>query len=566
MSAMGLPTRIACVLGIVIAARIVAAAPARPQQRIAMIGKPSVVRVWGAYAATYQIGRDKFQESIGGSGTGFFITGDGYIATNAHVVSVISDGDAKAKDALLRALYAQLDKKFGAELARLTKAQVEQVLREIKLIELKKLAYVVLPNGDHLDYEIKQYGKPGTGRDCAVIKVATANAPTLPIGDSAKSQVEDHIVVIGYPGVADFVALLDEKSQLQASVTDGAISSLKRAASGEQILQISAPITHGNSGGPAIDQHGEVIGLATFGNQGEIQGFNFLVASATLMQLVKDAKLELEPSPTTQAWRAGLAHYWADEYTAAIAKFDEVHQAFPAHSEVANLIALSRQAQKDGKEKLPSSGAGVFVGIGVGVAVVIGGAMLVLRRGRGRPASGLGYAAPPPGYAAPPPGYAAPPPGYAAPQPQMYGRIAQPTPPHPQMYGRVAPDAGPLIAKTIAIQGGIAPTAFGSLSIGSVTCMRGQLIGQRFALTATGIIVGRQPGVAHVLVNDHRASGKHVWIGLEHGILVAIDQNTTNGTYINDVARGRITRAALRDGDVVIVGEPDCLSLQVKLG
>ena len=117
-----------------------------------------------------------------------------------------------------------------------------------------------------------------------------------------------------------------------------------------------------------------------------------------------------------------------------------------------------------------------------------------------------------------------------------------------------------------AQSGGIAPTAFGSLSIGALNCVRGQLMGQRFALNATGIIVGRQPGVAHILVNDHRASGKHVWIGIENGKLVAIDQGTTNGTYLNDVARGRITRAELRDGDVVIVSEPDCCSLQVKLG
>ena len=152
------------------------------------------------------------------------------------------------------------------------------------------------------------------------------------------------------------------------------------------------------------------------------------------------------------------------------------------------------------------------------------------------------------------------------------GSPANPRPQLP-MYGRI-PSAStpqqpvPQIAKTVAVGAGagIAPTAFGSLSVGSVTCTRGELTGQRFALTATGIIVGRQPGVAHVLVNDHRASGKHVWIGLENGVLVAIDQNTTNGTYINDVARGRITRSPLRDGDVVIVGEPDCLSLQIRLG
>src|SRR5262249_29237716 len=122
------------------------------------------------------------------------------------------------------------------------------------------------------------------------------------------------------------------------------------------------------------------------------------------------------------------------------------------------------------------------------------------------------------------------------PQMPMYGRVQGP----PQMGPPQMPPPQQPIAKTMAIQqgpnqsGGIAPTAFGSLSIGSLTCTRGQLMGHRFALTATGIIVGRQPGVAHILINDHRASGKHVWIGIDQGRLVAIDQGTTNGTYVND--------------------------------
>jgi serine protease Do len=562
--------RLACAIGIglAVASQAAAGPPANPQQQIAMIAKPSVMRVMGAYVGTLQLGRDRYQEAIGGSGTGFFITADGYIATNAHVVANIADGDTKAKEGLTRALLAELRNKFRADFDKLNNEQLVQLYSAIQVVELKKLAFVVLPNGDRLDYEIKQIGKAGTGRDCAIIKVKTSNAPSLPVGDSTKSQVEDHVVVLGYPGVADFERLLDEKSQLQASVTDGAISSLKRAASGEQILQISAPITHGNSGGPAIDQRGNVVGLATFGNEGEVQGFNFLVASSTLLEMVKDAKLELKPSPTSEAWRAGLEHYWADEYTDAIARFEEVETAFPAHSEVMSLIRLSHQAQKEGKEKRPSAGAGLIVGLVLAGLAAIGAVVFVLRRGR-RPAM-VGAM---PAYAAPSPGYPVP---QAAPgQQPMYGRIppgAMPQQPQQQMYGRVPPgqpgmpSPGMPIPKTVAIQGGIAPTAFGSMSVGSLTCTRGQLAGQRFSLTATGVIVGRQPGVAHVLVNDHRASGKHVWIGLENGVLVAIDQNTTNGTYINDVSRGRITRAQLRDGDVVIVSEPDCLSLQLKLG
>lgn len=598
---MSVGMRLACAVAIgLVVARVAQATPASPNQQIALTAKPAVVRVWGAYVGSYELQGEKFQVSIGGSGTGFFITADGFIATNAHVVSDIHDGDEKAKAALARQLGAELQRKYGAQIAKLNRAQLDNLLNSIRLVDFKKLAYVVLPNGDHLDYQIKEIGKAGTGRDCAIIKVNTKNAPTLPVGDSGKSQVEDHIVVLGYPGVADFEQLLDEKSQLQASVTDGAISSLKRAASGEQILQISAPITHGNSGGPAIDQRGNVIGLATFGNQGEIQGFNFLVASATLMELVKDAKLELKPSATTESWRAGLQHFWDDEYTEAIRKFEEVEVAYPAHSEAAELIKAAKQAQKDGKEKPPPSHMGAIIG-GVGGGIALLGLVAVLmRRNRPKPqvivppGAAPGYA--PPGYPGQP-GY--PPGGYG--QAPMPGQPGQPMPGQPMpghglmqpmqpgpgqpmpagqglpMYGRVQPrnsapspmpgPPGAPIAKTVAIQQqGIAPTAFGSLSVGSVTCTRGQLLGQRFALSATGIVIGRQPGVAHILVNDHRASGRHVWIGMENGVLLAVDQNTTNGTYINDVARGRITRHALRDGDVIIVGEPDCLSLQVKLG
>jgi len=48
-------------------------------------------------------------------------------------------------------------------------------------------------------------------------------------------------------------------------------------------------------------------------------------------------------------------------------------------------------------------------------------------------------------------------------------------------------------------------------------------------------------------------------------VLMAIDQGSTNGTFVNDMDRGRITRVELRHGDSVIVSEPDVLTLQVLL-
>jgi hypothetical protein len=537
------------------------------QQRIALSAKPSVVRVVGAYLATFDVmGRRTPALSIGLTGTGWFLTPDGYIATNAHVIADIQEGDDKATRKLELQLLKALDKQTGGKLSRMSKGELERFTQRIHMVEQKRLAYVVLPNGDKLDYEIKEYGKPGTGNDCAIIKVKIENAPTLSVGDSRKSQVGDQIVVIGYPGVADAEGLLDTKSQLQPTVTDGVISALKNASSGEQILQISAPITHGNSGGPAIDQHGNVVGLATFGS--DVQGFNFLVASGTLMELVKVARIEPKASDTNKSWNAGLDHYWADEYSDAVKDFEEVQLLFPQHSEAPNMIANSNRAKKDGKEKKPSSTGRIveFAVVGGLLVLVLGASLLAARRrtkpSRQRPVQPGVQMGPPihqmVGRARPSGSPEMPPPLASGPPQHVYGRAPQ--------LGPSPPIANTIVVAPLAQQSaGVAPTAFGSLSIGSLTCMRGHLQGQRFALTATGIVVGRQPGVAHVLVNDHRASGKHVWIGIDQGQLVAIDQGTTNGTYINDITRGRVTRAELRDGDVVIVGEPDCCSLQVKL-
>jgi pSer/pThr/pTyr-binding forkhead associated (FHA) protein len=121
-----------------------------------------------------------------------------------------------------------------------------------------------------------------------------------------------------------------------------------------------------------------------------------------------------------------------------------------------------------------------------------------------------------------------------------------------------APGSGP--QKTIAVS----PNA-GGPALAGLVCVRGLLRGQHFSLGAHGVVIGRQAGTAQVVIPDGRVSTKHVWIGFQDGVLMAIDQGSTNGTYVNDMGRGRITRTELRHGDTVIVSEPDVLTLNVLL-
>src|SRR5215210_2396835 len=84
--------------------------------------------------------------------------------------------------------------------------------------------------------------------------------------------------------LATFHPLISDESISEASLTRGLVSAKKNMKDGWEVLQTDASITHGNSGGPVMNEYGEVIGLATFGSidyqrQAEVQGMNFIVPS-----------------------------------------------------------------------------------------------------------------------------------------------------------------------------------------------------------------------------------------------------------------------------------------------
>ncbi len=561
-----------------------------PSQKASIFAKASVVRVLGYWEVSFRVGNQTVKEYVGGMGSGFFATGNGYVVTNAHVVADIKAGENAAKEKAYRTVLQKLDQQYAAQIARMSDDQKHELARDIaSSVNATAHADIVLPDGSTKPYKVVAFGKPGEGTDVAVIKVDLKDAPNLPIAESDNVQVQDKVLAIGYPGAADMQGLLDAKSQLEATINDGAVSALKHTSDGDPIIQISASITHGNSGGPTINMKGEVIGLSTFGSKGEVQGFNFIVASDTVAKFLKKAKANTKPSETIKTWRKGLDEWWDGDLDKSIVDLEEVATLFPSHSEAPRVLKQVRQMKKEGKGKKSAKGgdssdaggssntAGIVVAIVVVVVILIG-VLILASKSKNKTARPPGMA---PGMPGMTPGMSAPgmPPNMMAPNasapgmpPPAYPPPGGPAPGPPHNPAMMTPgQTGPTpVAKTMAIGQGqqshpVAATAFGSLTLASLTCTRGQLSGQRFGLTPQGLLIGRQPGVAQIVINDSRASGKHVWIGYENGVLVAIDQGTTNGTYINDVRNGRISKAPLKDGDVVIVGEPDCLSLTLKL-
>jgi S1-C subfamily serine protease len=113
-------------------------------------------------------------------------------------------------------------------------------------------------------------------RDLAILKVGGSDLPSVELDNFRDVEVGEHVTVIGNP-------LGTEK--LQSTVTDGIVSGIRDFNWGYKILQLSAPISPGNSGGPVFSARGKVIGVAAF-KLVEGENLNFAVPSNYLQGLI----------------------------------------------------------------------------------------------------------------------------------------------------------------------------------------------------------------------------------------------------------------------------------------
>lgn len=136
--------------------------------------------------------------------------------------------------------------------------------------------------------------------------------------------------MIGYPGAATFNPVINTTKSIQPTFTSGIVSARKETTGGWTAIQTDATMTHGNSGGPALDESGRVIGIATFGsvdpNTGqEIGGLNFIVPTSIIKEFVTQYNANFSNSGSNSqitstssnqfhgipSWVKNNAHYWS---------------------------------------------------------------------------------------------------------------------------------------------------------------------------------------------------------------------------------------------------------------
>ena len=95
------------------------------------------------------------------------------------------------------------------------------------------------------------------------------------------------------------------------------------------------------------------------------------------------------------------------------------------------------------------------------------------------------------------------------------------------------------------------------ISYGSIKFVSGVLAGESFEVQPEGTYIGRESSLAQIVVADPRISKRHLWLGVRDGQVTIVDQESRNGTFVNDPKSERITEAVLHTGDTVILGESD---------
>jgi serine protease Do len=171
-------------------------------------------------------------------GSGFIVSADGLIFTNAHVV----DGAKK----------------------------------------------VTVTLSDHREFHAKVLGADKSS-DIAVLKIDAHGLPTVRLGNSDRLQVGDYVLAIGAP------------FGLEETATAGIVSATERSLPGGSyvpFIQTDAAVNPGNSGGPLFDSSGAVVGINSqiYTNSGGYQGVAFAipinVAEQVENQIVRTGKVE----------------------------------------------------------------------------------------------------------------------------------------------------------------------------------------------------------------------------------------------------------------------------------
>lgn len=138
-------------------------------------------------------------------------------------------------------------------------------------------------------YKVKGIAASDPLRDLALLRISGLKKRPLRFADTHSVAVGDDVYVVGNP------------EGLEGTLSQGIVSGI-RQIKGRRYFQITAPISHGSSGGPVLNKQGEVIGIASAMLE-EGQNLNFAIPVSFLGPLIEEASTgkEIDEVPSRTA-------------------------------------------------------------------------------------------------------------------------------------------------------------------------------------------------------------------------------------------------------------------------
>ncbi len=142
------------------------------------------------------------------------------------------------------------------------------------------------------------------------------------------------------PDEGEQIVVIGNPLKLEGSVTNGIVSALREVPNVGKIIQITAPISHGNSGSPVFNMNGQVVGVVTF-KVTNGQNINLANGAARVAQL-RPGQLRPIASLTASerlsdaaesSYRTGLNSLWLGNYDNAIGYFETAANRNPRRAD-----------------------------------------------------------------------------------------------------------------------------------------------------------------------------------------------------------------------------------------
>jgi len=142
------------------------------------------------------------------------------------------------------------------------------------------------------------------------------------------------------PDEGEQIVVIGNPLKLEGSVTDGIVSAVREVPNVGKIIQITAPISHGNSGSPVFNMKGEVVGVVTV-KVTNGQNINLAIAAARVEQLRPGQLRAIGSLPARErtndvaesSYRTGLDSLWLGNYDNALSYFETAANRNPRRAD-----------------------------------------------------------------------------------------------------------------------------------------------------------------------------------------------------------------------------------------